>query len=203
MSTTAIANNAIALVGGERIGNLDDNTKSARLCKAALPVIVNQCLESALWGFATRTVSLAQLVDTPSDAVAAYQLPNDCVRIGYIDGQPYRTKMVSPWRVRGRTLLLFGGVPSESVTILYVSKDTPTTYYTPSFTVAIEILLAARLALAIPEAKTLYAALTTQGNTELARAASYDAVQGSSDYRKMGRLHQVRLSGVPGATGDV
>jgi len=198
MSYTDIANNAIALVGGERIGTIDDNTKGARLCKALLPGVVNSCLERALWGFATKTISLAQLVDAPSDAEAAYQLPNDCVRVGYVDGQPFRVKDVTKWRLRGRTLLLMGGAALEEVTVHYVSKTTSPDWFTPMFTEAVEYMLASKLALSIPESKTLATTLFQQAELTLARAAGLDAVQGSSDYRKPGKLHSARLAGSSG-----
>jgi len=195
MTDTTIANNALARVGAERIGDIEDTTKGARLCKALLPTLKEELIESALWGFASKTVTLPRLAETPPHAQAAFQLPNDCVRVGYIDGLPRNRESIKKWRIQGRTLLLLGGFVPNPLNIQYVSKTVPVSDYSPAFRLALEYRLAAEIALGIPESKTLHDRLDKKAIKQLSIAASYDAVQGSSEYRKEGRLHRARLTG--------
>jgi len=81
MTDTTIANIAIAQVGGERIGNIDDTTKGARVCKDMLPTLKKKVLEAAEWGFATEYVELTRKLTTPPGATAAYQRVGTDVRV--------------------------------------------------------------------------------------------------------------------------
>ncbi len=195
MTDTAIANNAIARVGGERISDINENTKGARRAKALLPVLTAQLLEGALWGFASRTVELPRLATNPPGSVAAYRLPNDCLRAALLDGLPRNQEFIKKWRIQGRDLLMLGGYIPSPLVLQYVTREVAVSDYSPGFRIALEMRLAAELALMIPESKTLYDRLDKKAEIELSRAAAYDAVQGSSDYRKRGRLHRARLTG--------
>lgn len=77
-----IANSAILKVGGKRINSFNDNKVEA--------VIVNEFYERSIkwlfaqyyWGFASKTVKLAQLQISPEFEYAyAYALPSDFIRI--------------------------------------------------------------------------------------------------------------------------
>lgn len=81
-SPVDIANSALVKVGSEPIMDLNEDKKSARLCKNR----IYQCLKIVLrmhpWNCVTERVELAPLATTPEHTFDyEHQLPSDCLRV--------------------------------------------------------------------------------------------------------------------------
>lgn len=198
MTDTIIANIALAQVGAERIGSLDDTTKGARRCKDILPTIKQRVLEACEWGFATKYVQVTRKLETPLNATAAYQRVNGDIRaIGVLNEQGvyygrFNNRRMNQWRIQGRDIVTTSPTAPDSVLIKYVDSETPEGMYPASVQLAIATELAAHLSLALTKSKTLYTYKMDEAKMLLEEAMGNDAVQGSDEDLEPLKLQQTR-----------
>jgi len=80
-TATDVCNFALLLISGGRIGDIEQDTKEARLCKASFAPVRRALLRSYHWNFAMKRAALAPDSTDPAWGYEyAYSLPADCVR---------------------------------------------------------------------------------------------------------------------------
>jgi hypothetical protein len=133
-----IANEAIALLGGQTLTDFTDNTEEARLVEQFYTSAIRQTLRDYDWAFATkRSSELTVLDDEPEfEWSYQYQLPADCIRVISVYGDP-------DFVIEGDVLLIN---ESGDVYILYIYLITDISLFDSLFRRALVRRLAADMA---------------------------------------------------------
>lgn len=170
-SIVEICNSALIKVGADRIDDLSDNNKRARLCNEQYDKKRKALLLSHPWNFATKRVSLTPDVATPEfEFDVQFTLPADCLRVEKTDLQ-----ILTPWKIEGRKLLC----NEATVKIKYIFDETDTTQYTPTFDEALAFDIAKDIAYAITQSNTRADSLKKDAKDALMNARSFDAQEGT------------------------
>src|ERR1700692_3849259 len=113
-SDVDIVNVALTLLGQQRITTLNDNVKAARSALAIYEIERDNELRSHLWNFAVKRINLPALTTPPVFGYfAAYQLPDDCIRViqagrwapGSQRWLGVVTSEAADWRIEGKTIV--------------------------------------------------------------------------------------------------
>lgn len=82
LSSVDICNIALSRIGNSgKIASFTEQSKEASICKLHYQYCLDWLLESFPWGFAKKTIVLAQLAeDAPEGWTYIYQYPSDCVK---------------------------------------------------------------------------------------------------------------------------
>lgn len=169
-SEVQICNNALIKLGADTITSLSDNTKSARLCNTMYSIVRDEVLRSHLWNFAIGRQQLSQLSTAPSFEFSyQYQLPTDCLRAVRL----YNS--VEPFRVEGRKLL----TDSNSVSLIYIKKETDVGLYDSVFSDILATKLASEIAYSITKNSGLSQSLKQEYDIKLKHAKRFDAQEGT------------------------
>ena len=169
-----ICNSALFHVGAEQITSLSETSKAAKLCNAKYDIVKKRLLASHPWNFALVRTELARLSASPAfEWTYQFQLPADCLRVLSIDeNEDGRIEFV----IEGDKLLC----DESSVKILYIS-NIGEGYFTPHFSEALSIKLAADIAYAMTNSTSLSDALFEKAKQELALARSFDGQEGNKN----------------------
>lgn len=177
MATTPveICNSALTLLGAEPILSLDDNTKTARMCKINYPIVRDELLEDHYWNFAMNRVELAAVSGFVGDAEysKAYQVPNDSVRVRKVINADPQTR----WNIENGILL----TNLTKVQIQYVSNESDVSKYSKAFLEALAFSLAHKMCYAITQSGTLMDRLEDRAIKKLRAARSKDGQEGDID----------------------
>jgi hypothetical protein len=145
-SEVSVANQALGWLGLDSIISLDDNTKSAALCKLNLPPLRDVILEGSDWSFAQKRWECVAIVDAPVWGYS-YQLmlPPDCLRICYVTAHPdeYESMPLEPW-VREGNLILCN---TDRAYIRYTGREEDPKKWTEGFAQALASRLASDIAI--------------------------------------------------------
>lgn len=147
-SEVDICNAALSHIGeGATVAaiNPPENSVEAMHCARFYPMARDAMLEAHAWRFNTKRADLAELADNPQEAIwgFAYQLPNLCLRPLRVlqpdtsddfKGQPFEVETDTDG-----SLILFTNV--EDAVLVYCAKVTDTAKFSPSFTIALGILV--------------------------------------------------------------
>jgi hypothetical protein len=170
-SSVEICNSALVKIGAARIGSLSDDTKAAKICNEQYDKLRKKLLRSHPWNFALARVALADTGNTPSyDYTNEFALASDVLRVletDLLEG--------SAWEIEqnGSTRVLLCN--SDSVKIKYIKDITDTTIFSSDFEEALSFLLAADLAYALTNSRSLAADMYRAYKAEVAEARSFDA----------------------------
>jgi hypothetical protein len=171
-SIVSLCNSALMKIGGERITDLSENSKSAIVCNEQYDKILNLVLRSHPWNFAITRQTLAALSSTPVfDYAYAYQLPNDCLRVLNVQDPSIEFK------IEGRQLI----TDEPVIQIKYVFKNIDPTQYDPAFCEAFSARLAAELAYVITQNVALSQNLYGLYKELLTQARTMDAQEGTPE----------------------
>lgn len=171
ISSTSIANSALAKIGADRISSLDEDSKKARLCKERLPFLRVEVLGAHNWKFAKKRAALAALVSTPAFGwTAEFQRPIDWVR-AYQDPQELDT--CQDYIIEGDKIL-----SNESIlNIIYIFDQDNYGYWSMNAAEALSWRLAADICYGITQSKEL-AKTMMDGYLAFVREARFiDSVQ--------------------------
>lgn len=144
ISETAICNLALSLFGNSRIGDIDEQSITANLCKVWYEQTRNEVLsESGVeWVCAKTRTQLSQISDDPAFGWDyQYQLPADCLKIIGIVTDEGDIKNI-PWTREADRIL----TNEEECYLLYIKQITDPTKFSPLLARAIYTLLASVLA---------------------------------------------------------
>jgi hypothetical protein len=146
-SQIQICNLAIGYLGAEPILNIDEETKTGRVCKLVWDIVRDEMLVEHAWNFATKLAGpLALLEDAPVyDWSYAYELPGDCLRLLQADSGGERVIMVT----MGSTILS----NSEDIYIRYIYRVTQPGLFPAAFVSAMAARLGAELALTLTDSQ--------------------------------------------------
>jgi len=199
-SVTSICNIALARLGANRILNIDDDTTEARLCKAVYDNLRDAVLEEHQWSF----------------AIGRYQLP---IASGSMVGGQYANRFLIPvnviniiragsnsddrvvntdsWRIEGEYIVSNAG----TMYIKTIDKIIDPKMYSPMFTQALAIRIAAEIAWAITQSANIATGLLQEYARLMSLAAQKDGQQGTTQTIRSGRYRQVRSAGAGGYIG--
>ncbi len=95
MNTTDICNIALSSIAQGRIASMDEDSEAARQCKIYYDFTRKTLLSSFRWGFAEKSIKLAEINGTLPGWDYVYAIPYDCIIVrniynregNYIDGE--------------------------------------------------------------------------------------------------------------------
>lgn len=168
---TSIVNDALSLLGADRITSLDDNTPVALLFREQFDKTRDALLEAHPWRFAIKRATLAQSTSTPDFNYAYYfVLPSDCLRVVETDSNDV------PWEREGRLI----ATDADSMSIRYIAQITQPGLFSANFAKALAARLAAENCYAVTQSVELKNTLTAGAEKALAEARSFSAQEASS-----------------------
>jgi hypothetical protein len=170
MSTIAIYNRALDMLGVEPLASLADSGKAARLCARNFEPVRNAVLRSYPWSSALRRESLKPHDEPPAWGFARqFMLPEDCLRLLAIDGE---NNIPARYRIEGRRVLTDMGAP---LNVQYIARMDDAAQLDPMLCDAIATRLAADLSYSLTASATLGQALMEIYQAKLAEARMTDA----------------------------
>tara|TARA_R110000803_G_scaffold18124_12_gene48676 strand:- start:440 stop:1054 length:615 start_codon:yes stop_codon:yes gene_type:complete len=157
-SKTDIANMALLRFGQKKIMSMDDEQKSARLCKQHYDRSRREVLRSHRWNFATTRIALTASPTTPLYRWSyQYALPEDFIRAIEIN-QKDIFDSVRHFAIENGMLL----TDEDAVNLKYIYDEEVTTYYDALFVEALSLLLASRVVVSLTGKHQLKSALTDE-----------------------------------------
>lgn len=188
---TDLLNDALGLIGAERITAIDDGSTNSNYCASMYPAMRDSLLRSHHWNFAVTRVELAQDVTAPVFGYAySYSLPANCLKVIDYGGAlpvsgtavmvypfwPYNQRNVVNYKIEGRKLYSNDG----QALIVYLRQETNPALWDPMFYQAVVHGLASKLANAIRKDPKLSLALLQQSDHYWGLAAAVDGQEGST-----------------------
>ncbi len=171
LSSTEICNSALIKVGADRIDDITDLNKRARLCNEQYDKKRKNLIAAHPWNFATKRVALSPDAATPLyEFDVQYTLPADCLRV-------VGTNLLvdQEWKVEGRKILC----NDSSLSIKYIFDQTDTTKFTPHFDEALASDIARDIAYAITQSNSRADSLKKDYDLAIRDARSFDAQEGT------------------------
>jgi len=188
----SICNQAINLVGGNRIVNIGDTSKEAVICKDMYDDLRDLVLEDADWVFATQRYLLTPEAASPTwGYMYQFTIPPEVVRVINASDNIDRLNGDSDldWRREGNLILCDVG------TNLYmkgVKKITDESRFSAGFTQTFAYKIASNLAIPIAGSRTLHDDMIREYEKHLNSATANDGRQGRSDRINSNRYRKVR-----------
>lgn len=165
-SETELCSNALNFLGEQSITSLTDGTIRANLCKTHYPVLRDALLEEHPWNFAMKRQALAVLADAPEFKwTRQFQLPSDLLRI--VDVDPPQTD----YEIDGTAL----ACDETAIEVRYVYRITDVTKFPSLFVLAVEFLLASKIAPVLKVDAGITGSMVEMGNMWLRKAKVADA----------------------------
>ena len=160
----SICNQALARLGEEQIMSLDDESQAAGYCSTFYEQTRDEVLQSHLWKFATKTVTLSRLSTAPLGPwTVQYQMPTDCLRVIDLNGTRFNDSQ-DFFAIQENRLL----TDETAAVIRYIFRQTDANKFSPLFVEALACKLAHKLA----------KPLTEDSNTAREMLAEYENVTG-------------------------
>ena len=179
-SIVALCNRALSKIGDEPvILSLDDDTKSARYCKALYADTRDFVLRSYPWRFALKRYVLAPLKDKPVYGYGSqFSLPADCLRV-------WRMEEDLPYQVEGQAVLC----DARILRSVGIARIEDATLFDPMFVEALALKLAAELAVPLTASVALKDTLNKEYHAFVQQAKTASAMEGAQDaYTQRGWL---------------
>lgn len=194
MTTTQIANIALAKLGTQVINSIDDaNTKEARCAKLHFEQVRDEVLRSAFWSFARQNLAVEEETAGESETFAteilpwatAYALPADYLKLLLVrDGTTgLRIDKFEPRRVNSKKCLAAN--VTGGIILSYTARITDPDEWDPLFVNAVTTLLASRMARAVTGSEQLEGALLQrylQEDLPAARCADAQDTQSAENH---------------------
>lgn len=190
MSSTIIVNQALALLGATPITSLDDGTTQASIAKRLYNPVLRHVLEERPWTFAMDRAELAPDAEAPAYGFGKkFRLPNEALRVIYANDsvvqagqEAYATPL--DYAKEGDFLL----ADAEVLYVRYVKYTTDTSIMTAGFKDCLAYRLAAEMAIALTESRSIMVDMQGLYADKLMKAGSIDGAQGSREQKYVGRL---------------
>ena len=171
ISDVSICNSALLKLGADRINELTDDSKEAKLCNEQYSKIRDDLLREHPWNFAIMRVELALLVSTPEFGYSnEFQLPTDCMRV-------LKLHEDVEFKIEGRKLLTDNG----TIKIKYIKSVTDPSQFDANFAEALSAKLAAELSYALVQSVSLTDRVIAQAAAIISKAKTMDAQEGSAE----------------------
>lgn len=179
--TIGICNQALALVGGNRITSLDDGSTEADTCSDLFEDLRDFVLEGADWTFATKRYKLSPEAGTPEWGYQyQYTKPPETLRIINLSDSPDKLNGESheDWRREGNLILCD---LSDYIYIKTIDKVTDPSKFSAGFIQSFVYKLAAHLSIPVAGSRSLLADMESLYQNSLPVTRSNDGRQGKSD----------------------
>lgn len=194
-SEVDICNQALRLLGAERISALTDNSKSGKLCFDMYEQARDELLYDHRWNFATIRMDLGG-ADATGTAVTIdnitnrFQLPADFIRLWEtdIDSQSFSGGL---WRIEDGYLV----TGESSVSIVYTRRVTQSGKFSIGFVRALAYLLASKFSVPLLRDTTLMSKFQEMADNAAFTAASTESMQNDVDDTAQSIFHTARLAG--------
>lgn len=182
ISDTSICNSALIKVGADRIIDLNEDNKRARICKEQYPKLRDDLLRSHPWNFAItrKELALSATYTPPYEFDNAFVIPSDCLRILDNDlnepigiGEVHWVVETDP-NTNQRVLLC-----NSSTVIIKYLKRVGEAFFTDDFAEVLATLLARDISYALTQNASLTQLLDEGYKAKLRDARSFDAQEGS------------------------
>ena len=142
MTSTTIANLALARLGNSTITDITEDTEVARACQLLYEPTRRELLRSHRWNFAQKRATLTQLDDAPAFGWDhAYQLPSDYIRVCEVGESEHGDVISERFIVEGQQLL----TNADEVKLVYVYDCTNVSIFDPLFVEAFAVKMAVKL----------------------------------------------------------
>lgn len=191
MTTTDIANYALAYLGEPKISSIDDtNSKPARTCKQFLDITIKEVLRSHRWNCAIKRATLTRLGTAPNHHYDYfYALPTGFLRLLELNGEPHNDSDEF-FELENNKL----ATNSDTAEIRYI-HNIETTDFDPLLAKAIALSLASTIAVPLTSKIELQTQCFTLFERAIGKARQIDAIEvGTREGRPMERfMSQSRL----------
>lgn len=193
ISEVAICNQALIKLGANTIASRTENSKNARLCNQIYDQVRDNVLTDHIWNFAQKRFVLAQLAEDPvwtEDLMTVvYQKPTDCLKINFVNIESAIFKIEKD-KILSNEL---------GLKIKYTERLTDPMKFFPKFIECLSARLAAELAFAVTNSRSLARDLfALYYDKKLPQAISSDSQQGTPTAAAQDSILISRISG--GAT---
>ena len=179
MTDIEICTAALGFLGTAGITSLDDDTDEARACKAFYSVTRDQVLEERIWTFAKAQYILVPAQDKPAFTWAnRFLVPGEVVRIHRVDDGSGDFRV--PYDIHGKFIVS----DAEKLYVTAVRREIDTSLYSPTFTSALVLRLAATLAIPLSENRQLKIDLMQEYQATIKEASGLDGSQGPPETRR-------------------
>jgi len=191
-STVGICNQAITLVGGNRITGLDDGSDEADSCLDIYDDLRDLVLEGADWTFATKRYTLLPEAGTPAWGYT-YQFTKlaEMIRVINVSESPDNLNGESDldWRLEENLILC----DEAKIYVKAIKQITDPSRFSAGYVQSFVLLLASYLSIPIAGSRSLQESFKIQYDNSLPITHSNDGRQGKSDRIKSTRYtRQVR-----------
>src|SRR5690606_6119324 len=172
-SKTEICNSALTKVGAALIGDIDELSFNAEVCKEQYDKARRYVLRAHPWRFAIKRATLSAIVSDPEWGYGyQFQLPSDCLKVVETDLHDG-----IKWEIENGKLL----TNASAVKIKYIYNAQDVTVFDANFEEALALRLAADICYKLTQNATLQHALYSTYKAELAEARSVSAQETSGD----------------------
>ncbi len=184
-SKTAIANVALALIGGTRITSFSQGTTNANIISDLYDPLRRHLL-SFPWNFAVSRVKLAQLSNDPAFQFEhAYALPADWLyTLSVHDNDAGLSSIVYQEEQQDRQNVLLAN--EEQVFLRYARDEEDPNLWSANFRRAMASALARDLSIPVANSNTLQARMEIRARRDLNRAEGADALTNFPERRPRG-----------------
>ena len=141
-SITDLCNEALRLVGQDRITSINDGSVNANTCKLFYATSRDAVLRDNNWGFAKKRLELAETTTPVFGWNYAFGLPADNIRVIRLG-----TSDDIKWAIEGKTLV----TDESTASILYIFRVTDVNKWDSLFYQALSVFLASKLAMPLTE----------------------------------------------------
>lgn len=182
MNQLTVFNKALANLGLRQLTGDNEDSSAADACNANIQGDIESVLHRHPWNCAVHRATLAPLpaiADVDDDA-AAFQLPEDCLRVLRTD-----SKLSDGfwWKVEGTTLV----TNADAVTISYVRRRT-VDQLSPLCAEAVALKLAATIAMILTSSRERATDMERKYEMAVSNAQFADALEGQGDRLMPGYL---------------
>lgn len=171
MTTEAvnICNSALTMIGADIITSFDDETREASVCNQIYETVRDTMLQKFPWRFSLTTTELSRFSSAPAEADDfgfdyAFAIPSDSLRI-LRTNDPTDDYLIFERKLFSNNQQIFA----------VYQKSVDETTYPAYFKNALELEMAARLAMALEDQAGKYQLFQNKADVELARAKNIDS----------------------------
>jgi hypothetical protein len=143
-SEVEICNMALSHLGADPISELVEASNEARECNRVYEMARDFVLEAHPWGWAQKTVLLAELGTPPLGWIYRYGYPSDCLKAILIGLDLKETELPVPFEIRAGDDLNTKVIICDKyqATLQYTAKVTNTEMFSPMFAMALSYYIA-------------------------------------------------------------
>lgn len=167
-----VCSRASILIGGNAIQSFSEGTAEADVVDAIYEDIARAALTSTRWRFATNQAQLSRLESAPTSRFdSAYQLPNDLIMLSAV------TVVDEPILYDTYGDKVFCDANENDIVVADYIYRADEANWPPYFTIAVELQVAAMLAISVARDSQLASLMEQKGELQMSRARRLDSQQ--------------------------